>query len=93
MFNSKENIRVLKHAFDEYSKQFVETLPSEQELAHLTFSDKFERKMQRIIKAEKNHYYYLVNTLAKRVACIALAIILSFTTVRRLKRAVCSVCC
>lgn len=81
MFNSKENIEILKHVFDEYSKQYVETLPSDDALAHLTFSEEFEQKMRRIIKAEKNRYYYLVNTLAKRVACIVLAIILSFTTV------------
>ena len=81
MLNSKDNIAILKLAFDEYSKQYGETLPSDDELAHLTFSEKFEQKMRRIIKAEKNRYYYLVNTLAKRIACFVLAIILSFTTV------------
>lgn len=81
MFDSKKNIEILKQAFDEYSKRYVAALPTDEELTDLTLSDKFERKMQRLIKAEKRKLYYLYNTVAKRVACIVLAIIISFTTV------------
>ncbi len=79
MFLSKEFDEKLIAAFELYNKRLCESLPSNEELEHITFSDTFEKKMKKLIMAQKKSYYYLINTVGKRVAIIVLAIIISFT--------------
>ena len=79
MFLSKEFDEKLIAAFELYNKRLCESLPSNKELEHITFSEAFEKKMKKLIMAQKKSYYYLINTVGKRVAIIVLAIIISFT--------------
>ncbi len=79
MFLSKEIDEKLIAAFELYNKRLCESLPSNEELEHITFSEAFEAKMKKLIMAQKKSYYYLINTVGKRVAIIVLAIIISFT--------------
>ncbi len=45
------------------------------------FSKEFEEKMQKLIKKRKRPTYYLFNTTMKKVACIAVAVIIAFSGV------------
>lgn len=79
MFLSKEIDEKLIKAFEIYNKKLCESLPTVEELKHITFSEVFEKKMQKLIKAQKKSYFYLINTVGKRVAIIVLALFISLT--------------
>lgn len=80
MFLSKEIDEKLILAFELYNKKLCESLPSDEELKDIKFSEAFEKKMQKLIRVQKKSYFYLINTAAKRVALIVLAIIITLTT-------------
>ncbi len=79
MFLSKDLDEKLIMAFEIYNKKLCDSLPTDDELNHITFSENFEKKTQKLIRAQKKSYYYLINTVGKRVAIIILALVLSFT--------------
>lgn len=79
-FTQKEK-SILYEALDLYCIEFCKTLPTNEELSDITFSEEFERKMQKLIDRQKKFYYYWFNTVGKRVAAIILVILLSFTTI------------
>lgn len=79
MFLSKEIDEKLIQAFELYNKKLCESLPTDEELEHITFSDAFENKLQKLIAAQKKSYFYLINTVGKRVAIILAAIIITLT--------------
>ena len=79
MFLSKEIDKKLVMAFELYNKNLCESLPTDEELKDITFSKTFENKMQKLIRAQKKSYFYLINTAGKRVAVIILAIMISLT--------------
>ena len=79
MFLSKEIDEKLILAFELYNKKLCESLPSDEELKDITFSEGFERKMQKLIAFQKKSYFYLINTVGKRVAIIVLALVISLT--------------
>ena len=68
-----------KDAFrDAISYEFL-TIPKNEEEISYTFSPKFEKKMEKLIKAQQNSYWMLVNTATKRmvVACIVLIFLIT----------------
>ena len=79
MFLSKEIDEKLVMAFELYNKNLCESLPTDEELKDITFSENFENKMQKLIRAQKKSYFYLINTVGKRAAVIILAIMISLT--------------
>ena len=79
MFLSKDIDEKLIKAFEIYNKKLCESLPTDEELKDITFSETFEKKMQKLIMVQKKSYFYLINTVGKRVAIIVLAIIISLT--------------
>lgn len=79
MFLSKEIDKKLILAFELYNQKMCESLPSDEELKDITFSEVFERKMQKLIAFQKKSYFYLINTVGKRVAIIVLALVISLT--------------
>ncbi len=79
MFLSKEIDKKLVMAFELYNKNLCESLPTDEELKDITFSEAFEKKMEKLIRAQKKSYFYLINTVGKRVAVIILAIMISLT--------------
>ena len=81
MFNSKKNIEILTKAFEAIAEEEAKTFPTYDECKHITFSAEFERKMQRLINMEKKPYYYLINTVGKRVACIVIAALIALTSI------------
>lgn len=79
MFLSKEFDKKLEMAFELYHKNLCESLPTDEELKSITFSDAFENKMQKLIKVQKKSYYYMIDTVGKRVAIILLTLFISLT--------------
>ena len=72
----------------QFKRAISEALTKEYELsvpAHNNdheFSDKFARKMDKLIGRRKKPYYQMINTAGKRVACIfAVIFIAAFTTI------------
>ena len=81
MFNSKKNLEILRKAFDVIAREEAKALPTPEECTHVTFSEEFEQKMQKLISKEKKSYYYLINTVGKRVACVIITLLLALTSV------------
>ena len=79
MFLSKEIDEKLIMAFELYNQKLCESLPSDEELKDIKFSEAFEKKMQKLISVQKKSYFYLINTVGKRVAIIVLALVISLT--------------
>lgn len=92
MFISNERDNKLKAAFELYNQRMIESLPTDEELLKISFSETFERKMKKLLSLQKKAYYKLINTVGKRVAIIVLALIISFTattfSVKALREAV-----
>ncbi len=78
MFDSQEK-ELLQKAFEQYHIALAAALPSEEELQTITISEKLEQRMARLFYHQKHFYYVLINTAAKRVACILVAILLAAT--------------
>ena len=79
MFLSKEIDEKLIMAFELYNQKLCESLPSDEELKDIKFSEAFERKMRKLISMQKKSYFYMINTVGKRVAIIVLALIISLS--------------
>lgn len=79
MFLSEEFDKKLVMAFELYNKKLSNSLPTDEELKDIKFSKTFENKMEKLIRAQKKSYFYLINTVGKRVAVIILAIMISLT--------------
>lgn len=69
----------LKNAFREVASLEFSHIPTDETSIKYNFSDKFNKRMQKLIKSQKKAYWCLVNTAAKRVAIIFLAIFTMFT--------------
>lgn len=79
MFYSAKGDEILKAAFEMYNEQLCESLPNDSELDAIPFSQKLEEKMQKLLTVQKKAYYYMINTVGKRVAIIALALLITLT--------------
>jgi len=92
MFISNERDNKLKSAFELYNQRMIESLPTDEELSKISFSETFERKMKKLLSLQKKTYYKLINTVGKRVAIIVLTLIISLTattfSVKALREAV-----
>lgn len=71
----------LREAFDIYVREQNALLPSDEELVGIAFSDEFETRMEKLIRRQKYGYYVLFGTVARRVATVVIALILSMTVV------------
>lgn len=69
----EDNFR--KALFDALTSEYEQILNDASE--EHDFSPKFERKMQKLIRRREKPYYKIINTLGKRVACIAIIIIVA----------------
>lgn len=76
---SNEDDLLLKQALKTYQEKTLIDLPNNEELEKITFTEKFEKKMQKLIKAQRKPYYNMTNSVGKRVACVLVALIILFT--------------
>lgn len=68
-----------KQAFREVVSLEFSHIPTDENSIEYTFSKKFNRRMEKLIKAQKKVYWNLVSTTSKRVAIIFVAIFTMFT--------------
>ena len=71
----------LKKAFELYNEKYCQGLPSEEQLKEITFSERFEAKMQKLLCQQKKAYYYMINTVGKRAAILVLSLLIALSTV------------
>lgn len=53
MFQNKKNLEKLREALDIIAKEEAAKLPMPEECEHITFSENFESKMQKLISKER----------------------------------------
>ena len=68
-----------KAAFREVISSEFAHIPTDESSIDFTFSEKFIKRMDKLIRAQKKSYYKFINTAGKRVAVIFAAIITLFT--------------
>ena len=68
-----------KRAFREVVSSEFANIPLDENNIDITFSEKFNKKMEKLIKSQRKSYYILINTVGKRVAILFVAIITLFT--------------
>jgi len=70
----------LKEALILYWDEQLAEFPTDEELeATITFSSRFEKRINRLIKSQKKPYYKLINTTMKRVAAVIIIVLLTLT--------------
>ena len=68
-----------KAAFREVVSSEFAHIPTDESSIDFTFSEKFIKRMDKLIRAQRKSYYKFINTTAKRAAVIFAAIITLFT--------------
>lgn len=68
-----------KAAFREVISSEFAHIPTDESSIDFTFSEKFIKRMNKLIRAQRKSYYKFINTAAKRAAVIFAAIITLFT--------------
>lgn len=68
-----------KAAFREVVSSEFAHIPTDESSIDFTFSEKFIKRMDKLIQAQRKSYYKFINTAAKRAAVIFAAIITLFT--------------
>ena len=68
-----------KQAFREVVSLEFSHIPTDENSIQYTFSEKFNKRMKKLIKSQKKVYWNLVSTTSKRVAIIFVAIFTMFT--------------
>ena len=68
-----------KAAFREVISSEFAHIPTDESSIDFTFSEKFNKKMEKLIKSQRKSYYIFINTVGKRVAILFVAIITLFT--------------
>lgn len=76
-YSNKEKLLFIE-ALNLYQERELSDLPRTEELEKVTFTEKFEKKMQRLIKSQKKPYYNMTKSVSKRVACVLVAVIILF---------------
>ena len=78
MFTEREK-QQLRGYFALYTKAYRATLPTEEELEKISFSERFERRMEKLIRRQRRFYYAWIDTVGKRVAWIAVGLLACLT--------------
>lgn len=68
-----------KEAFREVISSEFSHIPKNEDEIEYEFSERFNKRMTKLINSQKKAYYYLINTAAKRVAIIFVLILTMFT--------------
>lgn len=74
---SKEALKMAMR--EAISIEFVH-IPTEESAIEHTFSVKFEKKMSKLLKAQRNSYWHFYNTASKKVAIVFAVLVMLITT-------------
>lgn len=69
-----------KNAFREVVSMEYEEIPADENSIDYCFSERFEKRMEKLIQSQKKAQWHYVNTAGKRVAVAALICLMLFTT-------------
>lgn len=69
----------LYEAFDLHCQQWCEELPTDEELADITFSPTLQEKMRRLLRRQRCGFYVLFGTAGRRVASVLVMLLVSMT--------------
>ena len=69
----------LVRAFEIYMEEENARLPDDEELAQITFSPEFEKRMRKIFARRKYGYYTLFGTVGRRIASVSVALLVTAT--------------
>lgn len=86
----KSNNTMLARAFEEAEKREAAQLPQDENISWTPSAD-FENKMAKLIRKSKKQYRGLAEFSARRIACIALAVLTMFATAMSVKAIRCPV--
>lgn len=75
------NHPTLYEAFDLFARQQNALLPEAEALDAITFSDDFQQRMHRLFRRQRHGYYVFFGTAARRVASVAVSILIAATAV------------
>ena len=70
----------LKNAFREVVSSEFAHIPADENSIDFTFSERFNKRMEKLIRSQKKVYYNFVNTAYKRVAIICVVLLMMLTT-------------
>ena len=73
IYNNPAFLQALEDVCDEEYESYLEALETRE--SH-TFSQKHNKKMQKLIKRQQKPYYVMISTAGRRAACIAAAVII-----------------
>lgn len=68
-----------KEAFRQVISSEFSHIPKNEDEIDFVFSERFNKRMSKLINSQKKAYYHLINTAAKRVAIIFVLILTMFT--------------
>ncbi len=68
-----------KEAFRQVISSEFSHIPKNEDEIDFVFSERFNKRMAKLINSQKKAYYHLINTAAKRVAIIIVLILTMFT--------------
>lgn len=74
-----------KNAFREVIAQEFSHIPNDENSIDFTFSEKFERQMQRLIRSQRRIFYSFTNTSYKRVATVLVVLLTTAVTLFSIK--------
>ncbi len=77
----QENQHLLRCAVFEYSQKLLSGLPDCEHLNDVVLSQRFEKRMNRLIKNQQRFYYPIINTTLKKVACFVVVGVAIISTV------------
>ncbi len=75
------NKEEFKKAFREVMDSEFENIPKNELDIDYTFSEEFNRKTDKLIKAQKKPYYVIINTMSKRVAVVFLTVVTTIVAI------------
>ncbi len=68
-----------KNAFREVVSSEFAHIPTDENSIDFTFSERFNKRMEKLIRSQKKVYYNLINTVYKRVAIICVVLLTMLT--------------
>jgi len=83
-------LQALEENYNDGFDKYMSSLETKYEANH-TFSNKHDKKMQKLIKQQRKPYYKLISTAGRRAACIIVAVIVmsaSAMSVKAIREAV-----
>ena len=80
MKNNKEEYKAAVSGGLELYNEYYIAEYDETKMPEHEFSENFKKRMKKLIRSQKKPYYFMINTVGKRVASFIIALVLAFTT-------------